>query len=329
MSIPQQAIPQQQAVQQPVQSSDEAIGSFARDFLNDLDTNTDPNQNGEQQEPEQQTEAVEPEQQEAETPPLETEPTVEVENEGKKANVPEWVKHRMMADKDYRQKTMEVAAERKELSAMKAKVAEIAQQAQQMAPYHAQLFQMDNHANYLDQQLRSPEVRADPLEFNRVQGELAILLRNRDSFAQGLHQQTDRLNHEQNQLRLKQLQLDAPKLIQEFPDLAKPETQQKLAKYVVEAGLPPEALDFLNYSAAGTKLAWKAHQYDVMVADQAKAQAKLKETVRGLPSATPSSRTADRGALDTKSLRAQLKKDNGSINSPAFTQLLRGHLKGK
>ena len=98
-----------------------------------------------------------------------------------------------------------------------------------------------------------------------------------------------------------------------------------LSQYVQDQGLPQEAIDYLNYSAPGAKLAWKAHQYDVMVADQAKAQAKLKETVKSLPS-TQSSRGPSSDAKD-KQLRAEWKKNGGNINDPAFDQLLRSKIR--
>jgi hypothetical protein len=332
-NVPQQPVGQSTPEIQQPQSNDEAIGQFARGFLDDLDKNTDPDVIERDDEAPVQEDAppveaeAQPEVQEAETPtPEPTEPMAEVEMEGKKALVPEWVKHRVMADKDYRQKTMEVAATKKQLEQLTATAAQIAQQAQQMAPYHAQLHAMDNHAQYLQSLLQSRELADDPLQYNRVQGELAILLRNRDAFDQRLQQQSSYLSAQQQKLLVDKLALDAPKLFEEFPELQKPESRQKLASYVQEAGLPPEALNFLNYSAAGTKLAWKAHQYDQMVADQTKARAKLQEKTKTLPSATQSSRAPDKGAQN-KSLREQWKKGGGSINDPAFDQLLRNTIR--
>ncbi len=328
---PQPQAAPQSAPQQP-QSNDEAISQFARGFLNDLDKNDnpealDPNEAPEQEAPPQEEAETQEAEQEAETPALPEVPMVEVElDDGEKVLVPEKVKHRMMADKDYRQKTMALSADKKQLEQHMATAQQVLAQAQQMAPYHAQLFAMENRAQQLHQALQSRELAQDPLEYNRVQGELAILLQTKNQAAQGLQQQMSQLSAQQQQLRAQQLHLDAPKLFEEFPDLAKPETAQKLGQYVRESGLPPEALDFLNYSAAGTKLAWKAHQYDVMVADQAKSRQKLQEKTKALPAATQSSRVADKGAKD-KQLRADWQKRGGSINDPAFTELLRSKIR--
>lgn len=322
MSVPQ---PAPAAVAQAAAPSiDERVSNIAQGFLADLESNPDPDQipeespqdggDGEGNPPPVETEAQE--QPEAEKPSPET-PMVEVDVDGVKYNVPEAVKHRVMADKDYRQKTQEVSALRKHYEQVTATATQLAQQAQQLAPYHAQLFAMENHANFLAQQLRSQELASDPVSYNRVQGELSILLHQKDKFAAGLQQQTQKLTEEQNKLRAHQLQIDAPKLFATFPELQKSETQQKLAQYVRDEGLPEEAIAFLNFSAAGTRMAWKAHQYDVMVADQAKAKAKLAEKAKTLPAANPSSRAVDTSAKD-KQDRKDWQKRGAKWNDPSF-----------
>ena len=317
-------------------SNDQAIGDYARGFLAEIDQDSptnalDPNPQKPPKEPvAEEAPTEEAQEPEAETPPPEPEiPTVEVDLDGKKYKIPEELKGRLMADKDYRQKTMALAEQRKTLESLTATAQQISEQAKQMAPYHAQLYQMESRAQYLHQALSNPppELANDPITYNRMQGELAILLNQKDRLAQGLHQQANELNSKQQKLRADQLALDAPKLFEQFPEIQKPETQQKLAKYVIDEGLPQEALDYLNYSAAGTKLVWKAHQYDQMVKDQAAAKAKLKETTKTLPSATPSSRAADTGAKD-KQLRGQWQKNGGKITDPNFDQLLRNKLRG-
>jgi hypothetical protein len=165
------------------------------------------------------------------------------------------------------------------------------------------------------------------VEFNRVQGEVGILLHARDRLASGLAQHQQQLTVQQQQLRAQQWSLEAPKLFEQFPELSKPENAQKLVKYVADEGLPQEVLEYMNYSAPAAKLAWKAHQYDLMVKDQKAATAKLNEKVKTLPSASQSSRAADGGAKD-KQLRSEWKKGGGKINDPAFDQLLRSKLRG-
>jgi hypothetical protein len=328
MSIPNPA-PQAPQQSQP-QSNDEAISSLARGFLGEIDKDTptdalNPNEPQQPQQPEAATdETPEPE---AETPTQPEIPLVEIELDGEKFSVPEKLKGRFMADKDYRQKTMATAEQRKQLETLTATAERTIQQAQQMAPYIAQLNQMDSHAQHLDSRLRSQELAQDPVEFNRVQGELALLLRNRDLLAQGLTQQQHRIQQQQTALRAQQLAMDAPKLFEQFPDLQKPETQQKLTKYAVDEGLPQEVLDYLNFSAVGTKLLMKAFRHDLMVKDQEAAQAKLKETVKTLPSAAQSSRAAERGAKD-KQLQKEWQKGGGKISDPSFDALLRSKLRG-
>ena len=331
MSIPQQA--QQAAPQQaeaPVQTNEEAIGSFARGFLADLESHPDadePRSNEVEEAPQVEAETPESEP-EAETPPQPEIPLVEVDIDGEKFQIPEKVKHRVMADKDYRQKTMELSASRKQLETLTATAAQVAQQAQQLAPYYAQLHQMDSRAQYLQQAMQQARANQDPLAFNEAQGELGILLHQRTQFANGLQGEVSRLTAAQQEIRLKQLQADLPALVQEVPEITKPETRQKLASYASEQGLPQEALDYLNYSAVGTKLLWKAQQFDAMKAQSESAKKTLQEKTKTLPAATPSSRVPDKGA-QSKQLSEQWQKRGGKINDPAFDQLLKAKLRGR
>lgn len=309
---------------------DDRIGDIAKGFLSDLDANNDPDQidraPAQEAQPEQPTE-VEPQAQEAETPPLEPEePITEVEFDGKKASVPEWVKHRMMADKDYRQKTMELSAQRKSYEQLTATAQNVLAQAQQLAPYNAQLFALENAARQMQGQLQDPNLRNDPVEYNRVLGELNLLLHQRGQLHQWVGQKQSEISAQENHLRARQLAQDAPKLFEQYPALKTPEGQQKLTRYVQESGLPPQAVDFLNYSAAGAKMAWQSHQYELMVAENEKSAKKLQEKVKTLPSANSSSRAVDQGANDKK-LREGWKSRGGSINDPAFDQLLRNKLR--
>jgi hypothetical protein len=333
MSIPNAAPAAAPAA--PQISNDEQISNFARGVLDDIvkDDNTaqlDPNVREDQAPAEDAPQAeadTETPEQEAETPALPDVPLVEVEVDGEKFQIPEKVKHRVMADKDYRQKTMEVAAQRKQLEQHTATAQKIVEQAQQLAPLHAQLFQMDSRADQLGRALQSPELQNDPLTFNRVQGELAILLHNRERFAQGLQQRALQLDSERTRLRGERLAAEAPELFKEFPELAKPEGRDQLAKYVSESNLPPEALEFINYSPVAAKLAWKASRYDQMVKDNAANAKKLTEKVKTLPAAQTSRASADQGAKNQQ-LQRQWQKNGGKISDPAFDQLLRSKLKG-
>lgn len=317
---------------QPV-SNDEAIHSFAQDVLADFAADhptdaLDPSRRepkaekpaeSQQEVTAEETPTETPEQPEAETPTPEV-PMVEVDIDGEKFTIPEKVKHRVMADKDYRQKTMEVSATRKTLEQHTATAQKLVEQAQQLAPFHAQLYQMDAQAQHLQKLLQSPELATDPLQYNRVQGELAILLHNRSQFAQGVQQRVSQFQSEQQKLRLDKLAVDLPKLLEEFPDLQKPETRQKLANYADTEGLPPEAIDFLNYSATGTKILLKASLYDQMVKDQKAAQAKLKEKVKTLPPATKG-RAPDVGAQDKNALE-RWKKSGGKWTDMPLSSVL-------
>ena len=326
-------VPQNPAVQggapAPVRDTrpvDDRIADVAQGFLAELDANPDPDLEPQEAPPvEAQEQPEEPP--EAETPPPEI-PLAEIEFDGEKFSVPEKLRGRFMADKDYRQKTMELSAQRKEVEQLSATARNLTAQAQQMAPYHAQLMMMDNRQAYLVQQMQQAKANSDPLAFSEAQGELGILLHQKSELSNGLKAEQQRLDAQMNEVRARQLALDAPKLFEQVPELGNVETRHKLSQFARDEGLPHEALEFLNWSAAGTKLVWMAHQYTVQKAEQEKAQKKLKEQVKTLPSAGPSSRAADPGAND-KQLRGQWQKRGGKINDPAFDQYLRSKLRSK
>ena len=337
MTVPNQVT--QPAPQAAPATKEEAFTGFAKNLLGQM---TDGDANNieqpdeglgsddiqEEAKPVEEQPAEEPAEQEAEeAAPAEPEiPMVELELEdGEKVNVPEKLKGYFMRDKDYRQKTMALAEQRKAFESMQQQAQQIAVQAQQMAPYHAQLVAMDNRAQQIEQSLTQDLATTDPIEFNRRQGELAILLRNRDSLASGLHQQMSRLYEQQAELKTKKLEQDAPKLFEEIPELSKAEERNSLGKWVREQGLSDEEFAHMNYSIAATKLAWKARQFDRMVKEQATAKAKLKETVKTVPPVAKSSRAPDPDA-NTKQQRKDWKKGGGQIRDENFSALLRSRL---
>lgn len=327
----------QVAPQQPI-SNDDKIGDFAKGFLQDIEERQDPDMMGlDEEEPQQEapTEEQPPEGEEQaeaeEATPQEPEvPMVEVELEdGEKVLVPEKAKAGYLRDKDYRQKTMALAETRKTLEQLTAQAQQTAVQAQQMAPYFAQLHSMDSRAAQLDKALQSPELANDPIEYNRTQGELAILLRNRDQLASGLHQAQSQFYEQQAQIRAQRLAVEAPKLFEEIPDLAKNEVREALGKFVREQGVSDEEYAHMNYSPAATKLAWKAQQYDRMVKEQAAAKKAVATKVAKPGASAPTSSRAGEPGPNVKQLRSDWKKDGNHINSPAFDAMLRARLRGK
>ena len=323
------------------QSNDEKIGDFARGFLNEVAENQDPDQmdhtrdeqeqQAQEQQPEQEQAEEQPQEEAEEATPQEAEiPMVELELEdGEKVLVPEKAKAGYMRDKDYRQKTMALAENRKALEQLTAQAQQLATQAQQMAPYYAQLHSMDSRAAQLERALQSPDLVNDPIEYNRTQGELAILLRNRDQLASGLHQAQSHFYEQQAQIRAQRLAVEAPKLFEEIPDLAKPEVRESLGKYVQAQGVSEEEYAHINFSPAATRLAWKAQQYDRMVKEQAAAKKAVAQKVAKPSAAAPSSSRAGVPGPNVKELRAAWRKDGNSIQSSAFDAMLRQRIRGK
>lgn len=339
--IPQgQEVPQPKAVpnqHQEIQNVDEAIGSFARGFLSDLERNPDVDsprteeiqQQQEQQQPEGEVEAEEVEQPEAEAPSREPEiPLVEIELEdGQKYQVPEKLKGHFMRDKDYRQKTAEIAQERKQLGQATATANQVIAQARQMAPYFAQLTSMDNQMQQMVKALQSPELQQDPVEFNRVQSALVMLRMDREQFAGQLGQYQQQVQEQQNRLRGEALAAAMPKLREAIPSIESPQTQKALREQAVSEGFSEAEMDYIAFSPTAIKTLWKAREYDRLIAEQKASASKLQQKVKTLPAAQ-ASRAPDKGA-QSQQLEREWKKGGGKINDPAFDALLRQRLRGK
>lgn len=325
-------------IPQPPQSNDEAISQYARGFLADIEQNDDPDQMNhgideeeapQEAESQQDDEAPQEQEPESETAPQEPEiEVVEIEKDGKKYHIPAELKGDFMAKKDYSQKTAALAEDRKVVEQLKVSAQQLATQAKQMAPYHAQLFAMDSRAQQLQQALASQELANDPIEYNRTQGELAILLRNRDQFASQLGQVEDHFQQQFQAMQAQKLAAEAPALFEEIPALKEEPTRQNLVKYLQDSGADEQVLGYINFSVLGTKLAYKAMQYDRMVADQAKARTKLAEKVKTAPPVAAQSRVPVANAQE-KQLQKEWKKGGGKLHDPAFSALLRSKLRGK
>lgn len=331
--------PQQYTPPAPKPPIDDRIANFAQGFLADVEKNDDPDgferadevEAPQEEAPvEEQTQEQEPQPEAEQAIPEPAEPVIEFELEdGKKLQVPEALKPHLMRDKDYRQKTMALAEQRKTLEQLTTQAQQVATQSQQMAPYFAQLYAMDTRADQIQRALTSELMTNDPVEFNRAQGELAILLRNRDQLAAWTNQAESHLKAQQAEILEKKLAVDAPKLFEEIPELAKPESRQELAKYLRGQGLSDVELLHVNYSTTAAKLAWKAKQYDQMVKDNVKAAEKLKQQVKTLPPVAPNSRAPVDTRAQQDKLRKQWRKEGGKHTSEAFDQMLAARLRGK
>lgn len=341
-TMQQQAAPQQYTPTAPKAPVEDRISAFSQGFLADVEKNDDPDGferaeevEAEESQEEQQPQEEQPQEQEHPAPEAEEatpepdEPVIEFELEdGKKVQVPEALKPHLMRDKDYRQKTMALAEQRKTLEQLTTQAQQVATQSQQMAPYFAQLYAMDNRANQIQQALTNDLMTNDPVEFNRAQGELAILLRNRDQLAAGLNQFQSQISAQQSELLMKKLAVDAPKLFEEIPEIQKPETQAALRKVAEEAGFSEIEIAHINYSVPAVRLLWEALQFRRMKADSKKAAEALKKQVKTLPPVAPTSRAQVDAKAQSEKLRKQWRKDGGKVTSESFDQLLRNRLRG-
>lgn len=312
--------------QAPVQSApsvDDRIAAAANSFMDALDEPAI--QPGPQEAPAEEVETPqEPEapaeaEPEAETPQPEL---AEIEYEGKQYKVAPELRSAFLRHADYTQKTQEAAASRKSAEQMTLAAQNAIAQAQQLAPYFAQLHSMQAQAQAIRQSL-TPQLRDnDPIGYNTALSEYNMLTNSIQQSSGQLEQVTQQHRAQLHAVRQAAWNEQAPALIKEFPELAKPEAVRALQEYVVNSGLPQEAIDFINYSAPAAKVFWKAQQYEKLVAEQAKAKASLKSKTQGVPPVKPTGRAPDKEA-QIKKLQGDWKKSGGKMTDQNLDQLLR------
>lgn len=282
-----QAAPAPEAV--TPQNVDNAIGAFADRLMGQMDA-----EDGRTPEPQANEQPPgAPEQEQEQSPEAEAQPEEEfeaIELDDQQYQVPKPLAEKLkelknsgLRQDDYTRKTQEVAESRKRLEQLTAEAAKFAEQAKQLAPAYAQLQTMANRAQAIRQAL-TPELRAnDPIEFNTLQSEYAILV-NDLNIAQGqVGQYQAQLNQQQEQIRQQMMAERLPALFKEVPELAKEDVRNSLGQYARNQGLPESAIAEISYMPEAVKLLYKAQKYDEMMSKQAQATQSLKAKTQALP----------------------------------------------
>lgn len=282
------AAPAVPAPLQQAQQVDDAIGAFANRYMDEVQAEY-------QSEGDQPTQDQPPVENEEEAPEAEAEaqPTEEVEAleiDGAEYQLPKALAERVkelknagLRQDDYTRKTQEVAESRKQLEKVAEEVSKLQESAKQLAPAYAHIQAMASRAQAIRQQL-TPELRAnDPIEFNTLQSEFAILV-NELNVANGQVQHFEgQLNAQRDQVRRQMMAEQIPALMKEIPELAQEETRVSLRNFASKQGLSDAVIEEISYMPAAVKMLYKAMQYDKLVNQQAQAKQALKSKVQALP----------------------------------------------
>lgn len=311
----------------PELSVDERIAQVGNDFLDGLDQNQDPNQTQEEVDAQPEGEEAAPTEEEPTGQPQEEVEALELD--GAEYQVPkalaEHVKELQksgLRTEDYTRKTQELAASRKQNETITLAATQVLQQAQQLAPVFAQLHSMQAHAQGLRSQL-TPQLRSeDPIGYNTIQGEYALISQEINQASGYINHAAQQLTEQQMVLRQKLMQEQLPALIKDIPDIQKAEVRDSLASYAADAGLPDDALNYMKFSPPAVRILWKAQQYDKMVKDQAKAKDSLKSKVASVPGVKSTGRAQEPGA-QVKQAQAAFRKGGGKLNDGSLDALLK------
>lgn len=272
-------------------------------------------------------EATQPEEAQPEEPQGQAPELVEIELDGEKYQVPKKVAEGTMKEKDYRQKTMELAEERKGAEAVKAELTNLAQQArtlaeqaQRFAPAFGQVAAIDGQIQNLQRQLTAELRATDPVAFAALGTDLQLLANHRMGLVQHLDQAvrqhqaqlaevTAKANHQRVQRAL-------PELNKAVPGGFTQEAAKRAHEYLVNSGLSaelnevmPGALDTLNYLPKAVLTMWKAAEYDRLQANIKTSQKKVENLP---PVARPSAKVqSSEQKAKTEKLRDKFRETGG------------------
>lgn len=313
----------------PAPSNDDRIAAFGASFIENLDTDRNPNQG---LAPETEEVEAQPEQQEQEVPEQEAnaQPETEMDRfelDGEELAVPKHIAEKLkeirnsgLRQEDYTRKTQEVAASRKQLEQITQAAQRAMSEAEQLAPAYAQLFAMQNDAQAIQRNL-TPELEStDPLAFNNALAKLSLLTQQISHFQTQIGQVKQQHQQQLTQVRQQAMAEKLPAVLREFPDIAKPETQTALRQFAESSGLPDEAIEWMKYSPEAVKILYMAQSYQKMMATRKTATESLKSKVAVSPGAKP---TAKPQPVESQKLTEAWRKNGSKMTDPNFDALLR------
>lgn len=264
-------------------------------------------------------EEEQPEEAESEDDDLE-----ELEINGEVWQVPKALKDGYMKDKDYRHKTQEVAEERKALQEQRLSYEQERQAFQQQVEAQKQNFEIHAKIAGLDQQIAQYQNidwhqlgQQDPAKANELRWALSELKDSRNGLVQQAIYSQEQMTQAQEAARSKAIQENMAKLQQDIPDWNN-ELYGNLMQYAVSELGFPEQMVSNEIDARTWKMAYKAYQYDKLMAS--------KPTVKNKVSTAPKiikTSAKQPQQTTTQTLRKVIKtsKDKG-VKNAAIQKLL-------
>ena len=251
-------IAQDQSAEMPATGNDET---------ENVETQNDENRilDAMEDEPEVEAEASEdgePQDAEAEEPADDGEEAfVEVEWEGKTHKLPESLKSAFMAQKDYTQKTQEVAEQRKSIEARAQQIQQHESASMEFIQHHAELASLDQQLQQYGQVDWNAWENEDPLAANSAWRQFQQIKESRGQVEQDLQQ---RIAHRMQsaQAELDQKLQDTVKYARENIQGWTPETEKGIEEFITGQGLStqevreamnPKTIEILHFAAIGKK----------------------------------------------------------------------------
>lgn len=248
----------------------------------------------------------------------------EVELDGETLQVPPKWEKAFLQERDYTQKTQQLAEHRKLIEARAQSIEVQAQAMAQLQPLYAQGQMLEQTLqNY--QKLDWNTLQAqDPVEYASRRADYAALMQQRQELIRTIEQGHSYLEQQRNQSLAQAAQAAQPIIKKAIPDWGA-EKDQKLTQFALQAGASPEELMGLAARPWAVICLEKARKYDELQA----SRAQLSKTAKNLsPVATPGAKPtvqSTEGALYRKNQEAFRK--SGGKDKTALRALIRAVIK--
>lgn len=241
------------------------------------------------------------------------------EDEGRTYKVPKALKPRLMQQRDYTQKTMDLAAQRKAAEAERKAFADEQKFIRENADLHADIRGMARQIDAFRKITAEQWAKVDPAEASKMHVKFNLLKDKHDSALGELQRKQHEALETQREKTAKQLEDGFARIAKDIPGWSD-ELAGKLNAYAVDKGYSIEDLESMPLQPHAVSTLHKAYLYDQLVAKQ---RAKAKQSAAEPTPVVPVPKVATRRSapssepLDSDPPDVWLRKRNAQLKANA------------
>lgn len=222
---------------------------------------------------------------------------------------------------DYNKRSMELADIRKSADADRQRIAVALQATNEMIDVIAELKYVNAQVQQYSQTDWDAAFEADPVGAARANALFGQAQAKQQALFGLLNQKNQERLQAEAATRQEVLQRAEAEIKRRIKDWT-PQTSQKIVDYAIKQGATQEDLQYASSSPAIVEMAWKAHQYDALMARKPEVNKRLVEAPKPpvKPNASVASQSSNRVRADAAMTRL---KKTGSVESAADALLAR------